>query len=765
MSKQQALFDKQPDPWSLDDQADWLAARIVFSKRPYGPYDYSVPAEMRGKLGPGQRVAVPLGRGNRPIQGYCVKIIGPGHPLASTVNPARMKPITSIVDEQPLISETLLELGDWISYKWHCPPGVTIETIVPVAAREHSNTRQAIFLESDPDVVKRLDEIKLSAKQRKVLEVLRDSRDSLTPSELAKSAGCTIAPVNALRKKQLVRQAKVRIEQRTHELTTADRRPNLELNQDQQSALAIINHALERNEHESILLHGITGSGKTEVYIQAIQKVIEFGRQAIVLVPEISLTPQTKRRFNERFDHVAVLHSNLTAAQRGWHWRQIAAGKVQVVIGARSAIFAPVPHLGLIVLDEEHDNSFKQDTSPRYHARDVARWRSERENVPLILGSATPSLESWQRGVEKKSRIVSLPKRILNLPLPDVTTVDLRGEFAGRSSRGAISRQLHSAMMDSLKSGGQVILLLNRRGYATTIQCPECGHVLYCPDCAIAMTHHRDRKFVMCHYCDFRQPEPNRCGECNFQGIRFWGVGTQRLEQEVIARFPDYPCIRMDTDSMNRPGSHEAALDLFRNGERKILLGTQMIAKGLDFPNVTLVGVINADTALHLHDFRAGERTFTLITQVAGRTGRGPQGGRVLVQTFNPEHPAIMAATKHDYLAFAKGELVHRKDFSYPPFGCLARFVIRGPNETMAREVSERLAELAENWVSIQEDCRVIGPAEAPVTKLRGKFRFHFLMQCHDESMLHDWVSHVEANAPEFDEVQHIVDVDPQEML
>lgn len=765
MTKQQALFDKQPDPWSLDDQADWCAARIVFSRRPYGPYDYEVPADLRGKLTAGQRVNVPLGRGNRSIQGYCVQIITPADPVAHTVNPSRMKPVTSIVDERPLVSTTLLELGKWISHRWHCPLGVTIEAIVPVAVREHSNTRQAIFLESDPEVVKRLDEIRLSPKQRRVLEILRDSRDSLTPAELARSAGCTTAPINSLRKKKLVRQSTVRIEQRTHELAPAERRPNLQLNDDQQAALDIIHAALERNEHESILLHGITGSGKTEVYIQAIQKVIEFGRQAIVLVPEISLTPQTKRRFNERFDHVAVLHSNLTAAQRAWHWRQIASGKVQVVIGARSAIFAPVPHLGLIVLDEEHDGSFKQDTSPRYHARDVARWRSEHENVPLILGSATPSLESWHQGSAMKSRIVSLPKRILNLPLPDVTTIDLRGEFAGRHSRGAISRQLHGAMLDSLQSGGQVILLLNRRGYATTIQCPECGHVLYCPDCAIAMTHHRDRKFVMCHYCDFRQPEPTRCAECQFQGIRFWGVGTQRLEQEVMARFPDYPCIRMDTDSMNRPGSHETALELFRSGERKILLGTQMIAKGLDFPNVTLVGVINADTALHLHDFRAGERTFTLITQVAGRTGRGPRGGRVMVQTFNPDHPAIMAATKHDYESFADGELAHRREFSYPPFGYLARFVIRGPHESRTREMADRLAALAEDPEGTPETCRVIGPAEAPITKLRGKFRFHFLVQCQDEELLHDRVAHVEANAPEFEDVQHIVDIDPQDML
>ncbi len=765
MAKQQALFETQPAPWTLDDQGDWMAVRVVFAQRPYGPYDYALPANLRGRLQPGQRVKVPLGRGNRSIQGYCVALISPQDAMAASVNPTRLKPVTAIVDPRPLIPTGLLQLGQWISDRWHCPLGVTLETIVPVAVREHSNTRETVFLHSDPQITAQLPDLKLSPQQRLALEVLRDSTDALTPAELARAAGCTIGPISALRKKKFVQQSTIRIEQRTHALAPATRLANLQLNVDQQAALHSIEGALERNQHESILLHGITGSGKTEVYIQAIQKVIEFGRQAIVLVPEISLTPQTKRRFNERFDRVAVLHSNLTGAQRAWHWRQIAAGHVQVVIGARSAIFAPVPHLGLIVLDEEHDGSFKQDTAPRYHARDVARWRSERENVPLILGSATPSLESWQRGLAGKSRIVSLPRRILDLPLPDVATIDLRGEFAGRNSRGAISRPLHAAMLNSLQSGGQVILLLNRRGYATTIQCPECGHVLYCPDCAIAMTHHRDRKFVMCHYCDFRQPEPNRCAECNFAGIRFWGVGTQRLEQEVMARFPDYSCLRMDTDSMQRPGSHEAALDLFRGGERQILLGTQMIAKGLDFPNVTLVGVINADTALHLHDFRAGERTFTLITQVAGRTGRGPRGGRVMVQTFNPDHPAIVAATRHDYQSFATAELEHRREFSWPPFGILARYVVRGPVEAIAREMSENLASLAENWPGLQPDCRVIGPAEAPITKLRGKYRFHFLMHCQEEQRLHDWVAYVEAQTPEIEDVQHIVDVDPQEML
>ena len=768
-SQQQALFNTEPAPWELDESQDWLAARVVFSSVPYGPYDYLIPDAWRGSLQPGQRVSVPLGRGNRSMEGFCIAVISPQDPDGIQVNAARLKPIREIIDERPLISANLLELAHWISYRWHCPLGVTLETVVPMAVRSNSNTRQAIFLESDPEVMALLDTLSLSRQQRKALEVLHAHRTTMTPTELAQAAGCSIGPISALRKNQLVRQQSARIEQRSHSLPSQTRRPDWPLNEDQTAALQVIQQALHGNRHETVLLHGVTGSGKTEVYIRAIQQVIEFGRQAIVLVPEISLTPQTKQRFCERFDQVAVLHSNLTAAARAWHWRQIADGQVQVIVGARSAIFAPTPHLGLIVLDEEHDGSFKQDQAPRYHARDVARWRANHENIPLILGSATPSLESWHEAKkpdsQTPSRVVTMSRRILDLPLPAVDTIDLRGEFASRNARGAISRPLHQAMREALNEGGQVILLLNRRGYATSIQCPSCGYVMYCPDCAIAMTHHRDRKFIMCHYCDYRQPEPKSCPECGFTNINFYGLGTQKLEQEVQARFPDTPCLRMDTDSMQKPGSHEKALAEFRAGERKILLGTQMIAKGLDFPNVTLVGVINADTALHLLDFRAGERTFSLVTQVAGRTGRGPKGGHVLVQTFNPDHPAIAAATRHDYPAFAQAELQHRRDFGYPPFGHLARFVIRGEQETLARQMADTLANLAETWSHRDEADQVIGPAEAPISKLRGRFRFHFLLQSGNEQRLHDWIEAIQGQAPDVDDIQFIVDVDPQEML
>jgi primosomal protein N' (replication factor Y) len=438
-----------------------------------------------------------------------------------------------------------------------------------------------------------------------------------------------------------------------------------------------------------------------------------------------------------------------------------------VVVGARSAIFAPTPHLGLIVLDEEHETSFKQESVPRYHARDVAVARAAAEQIPLVLGSATPSLESWQRAQNGEYTLVEMPRRVLGRPMPAVGTIDLRAQQArGGMSQGAISRQLHAAVSAALDEGGQVILLLNRRGFATHIQCPACGHVVRCPECDIALTHHRTKEVALCHYCDFEVPAPTSCPVCDFRGIRYWGLGTQRLEAEVRARFPNVMALRMDTDAMQAPGSHERALRAFRAGKVQILLGTQMIAKGLDFPNVTLVGVINADTALHLPDFRAAERTFQLVTQVAGRTGRGPKGGRVLVQTFSPDHPAIQAAVRHDYAAFAAGELPMRQMLRYPPYTAMVRLVIRGPSQPIGAEFAKYITgRLAAALERRQADARVLGPAPCPFARLRGKYRFQIQVQGPAGELLRAAVAEATADLEPPEDVQWIVDVDPVEML
>jgi primosomal protein N' (replication factor Y) len=762
MSDQQRnLFDREPEPWQQDDQAEHLVATVVLSTGPAQQFDYLVPDALRAEVEPGRRVRVPLGRGNRLVLGYCVRV--ECRPIGSRP----LKPIAEVIDHRTLLSPAMLRLTEWIADRYLCDWGQVLETVLPAGVRDQAGTRMTTFLSLAADARQRMAETKVPEKQLAVLKALAAAKKPLTPQELARAAHSTTGPITALRRKGLIRSRTGRVQH--HQPAAAAAGPheaNRVLNADQQKALDAILASLRARQHPTILIHGVTGSGKTEVYIQAIQEVVRWGRQAIVLVPEISLTPQTVERFRARFGEVAVLHSHLSDAERHWHWQRIAEGDTAVVVGARSAIFAPTPNLGLIVLDEEHEGSFKQETAPRYHTREVAITRAAAEGVPLVLGSATPSLESWSRAQQGEYQLLEMPRRVLGRPLPIVGTVDLRADVRRGQSRGALSRPLQLAIATALEEGGQVILLLNRRGFSTHIQCPACGLVLRCPDCDIALTHHRTEEIALCHYCDYRVPAPVVCPGCEFTGIRYSGQGTQRLEAEIRARFPQAACLRMDTDTMRAHGSHEKAFAEFRAGRVKILVGTQMIAKGLDFPNVTLVGVINADTALHLPDFRAAERTFHLVTQVAGRTGRGPKGGRVLVQTFSPDHPAIRAAVRHDYAAFAAGELPIRQMLRYPPFASMIRLVIRGPLEPVtaafALDVAERLrAALA----SQQAEARILGPAPAPFARLRGKFRFQLQVHGEDGERLRAAVRQATSALQPPADVQWIVDVDPLDML
>jgi primosomal protein N' (replication factor Y) (superfamily II helicase) len=760
MGLQQDLFDKEPPPWELDDQGAQCVAAVVFSEFPFGPYDYAVPESLRAVMRAGLRVEVPLGRGNRTRVGYCVRI------ESESQHAGRLKPIAAVVDAEALLSRSMLELAEWMSSRYLCPLGQVLEAVIPAGVRGGAGTREQVFLRVAAAAVPRLAQGGLPVKQAAALRLLADSPVAMTPRELAQAAQCGPGPIQSLRKSPWVVEEVRRVAQGEFLQPRVARQEPLTLNPDQQRAFEAILNPLRAGRHETIVIHGVTGSGKTEVYIRAIEEVIGYGRQAIVLVPEISLTPQTLQRFRSRFDHVAVLHSHLTPSERHWHWRRIASGGIQVVVGARSAVFAPVPQLGLIVIDEEHDASFKQDTAPRYQAREVAVWRAGEEQVPLVLGSATPSLESWYEAEQGRYRWVDMPRRVSWRPLPDVATIDLRVPARARRGGGAISQPLYQAMRDALREGGQVILLLNRRGYSTIIQCPACGFVAKCPDCDIALTHHRPGDRAACHYCEHEIPAPARCPQCGFDDIRYSGLGTQKLEAEVQARFPQVPCLRMDSDSMAKRGSHERALDQFRSGDVKILLGTQMIAKGLDFPDVTLVGVINADTSLHFPDFRAAERTFQLVTQVAGRTGRGDGGGRVLVQTFSPDHPAILAAQRHDYALFVRQELPVRREFGYPPVTSLVRIVVRSQMEGAAEQFAQGLADALRQEAERRGwETRILGAAAAPMPKLRGFFRFHILLYHDQPGPLRELVRDTTEGWKTPDNVQWIVDVDPADML
>jgi primosomal protein N' (replication factor Y) len=766
MPRQQSLFDTRPAPWEIDATDDRLVATVVLPAGPFGEFDYLAPEELlqagrpEHRLEAGRRVRVPLGRGNRTVVGYCVAL--GTRPTAGR----KLKAILSVLDPQPLLSPAMLRLTRWMADYYLCPWGQVLEAVVPAGVRDRAGTRDVTLISVEADVANRLAELDLPPKQAAALRVLAASPVPLTLKQLASRAGCTFAPINELRKKKLVSTVVERLPLRDEEPLVYEREPPHQLNSDQERALGLLRAALRSAEHRTLLIHGVTGSGKTEVYVRAIEEVVRYRRQAILLVPEISLTPQTVARFRARFDRVAVLHSHLSDVERHEHWRRIARGDVQVVIGARSAIFAPVPHLGLIVLDEEHESSFKQDSAPRYHARDVALQRAHDQRVPLVLASATPSLESWLRAERGEFQLIEMPRRVLDLPMPSVETVDLRDEVHARSSQGAISRRLHRAMDEALRSGGQVMLLLNRRGFSTHIQCPACGHAIRCPECDLALTFHRQDNSAICHYCDYHASAPTSCPQCRFAGLRFSGLGTQKLEAEVRARFPDSPCLRMDTDSMRQRGSHERALEAFRDGRVRILLGTQMIAKGLDFPNVTLVGVINADTSLHLPDFRAAERTFQLVTQVAGRTGRGTLGGRVIVQTFSPDLPAITAAVRHNLSAFARVELPHREALGYPPFASMIRVVIRGRTATAALALAEELAaRLRASAADALHAVRVLGPAPAPMARLRGSFRFQLQLQSADGPTLRDSVRRATADLKPTPDCGWTVDVDPLDMM
>ena len=765
-SRQPRLFsedDLPPDlqAWELAAEADRLIANVVFNRPLTTVFQYLVPISLRELIGPGQRIEAPFGRGNKLATGFCVGL--------TTVVPVgqSLKMISSVIDRQPLVDAQMLELTRWISDHYLCGWGQVLESIVPAGVKSNAGTREVTFFSISPDLIPRLTdreklykELRLPAKQRVVLDVLASTTEPLRVDELSQAASCGLAPIHGLRDKGLiVAHRERRLTAPT--LSAPELHREITMNADQRRAVEAIVDVVRASRHETLLLHGVTGSGKTEVYIKAIEEVVSYGRQAIVLVPEISLTPQTIRRFHSRFASVAVLHSHLTDAERHGHWQQIASGSIQVVVGARSAVFAPAPQLGLIVIDEEHETSYKQDSTPRYHAVEVARRRAEQEKIPLILGTATPTLESYLRVLRKQDQLISMPKRVEKLPLPPVVIVDTRDDQAIAKGAG-LGRAMFTAVHTALKVGGQVILFLNVRGYSPVFWCRQCGAGVKCPNCDVTLTWHRARGVALCHSCDYSTEPPETCPKCGKRGLLSLGMGTERLESEVRTRFPDHTCLRMDSDTMQKRGSHDAALEAFRKGDVRILLGTQMIAKGLDFPNVTLVGVIDADTQLHQPDLRSAERTFQLIAQVAGRTGRSSKGGRVLVQTASPDQPAILKASLHDYEGFANEELKHRQALKVPPFTHLARVILRGPDESELKAYSEKCGQLLKGAArELGLDIRILGPAPCLVTRLKANFRYHLQMTSADSMALKKLWLQTAPHFPNHPGIEYVVDVDP----
>jgi primosomal protein N' (replication factor Y) len=810
-----------------------MIARVSLEIALRREFDYAIPPEFAGKVDVGSRVQVPFGPR---------KILGVVTAVAEASGQTNLKPILKLIGEQTLVTPKVLRLARWIGEYYCCAPEIALKSVLPEAVRnEDASWRERLFVRRLPAP----GEIpKLPKRQQEVWNILAERREILL-SELVALAKTTAATVRKLEDHGLI-EITSEISERdpyAHEQILPTQ--PIVLNPAQATALAKITRAMDEisvpggtgfepvvagilpatggtrvpgssasappsaapqpnlagsqiqpagsrfhpSAQNTFLLYGVTGSGKTEIYLQAIAHALERGQGAIVLVPEISLTPQTVERFKARFSSgklqtlVAVLHSHLSAGERHDEWHKIRQGRARIVIGARSAIFAPVEPLGLIVVDEEHEHTYKQEEAPRYHARDVAVMRGQMERAVVVLGSATPSLESYYNCRRGKFTLLELPERVDNQKMPHVRVVDMRQTRRDGKGPPIFSPQLKEAITQRLERKEQTILFLNRRGYSSSLVCEKCGHVCGCPNCSLTLTYHRPEQVLRCHICGHSERVPDVCPneKCRNPGIRYSGLGTQKVEDVLGKLFPHARIQRMDADVMKRKDDYRRVLGEFRQGEIDILIGTQMIAKGLHFPNVTLVGIIYADMALHQPDFRAGERTFQLLTQVAGRAGRGDIEGEVFVQAFTPFHPAIQYARRHDFVGFYEQELEFREQLKYPPVGRVALLMLKGRNEDkvkfsadyVKREVEARVqaakvspaagaagAEAARGLA----DLVIAGPAPAPLVRAENLYRYHIMLRTRAMSRLSQLLAQITIGLVLPDDVTLSVDIDPVDL-
>ncbi|WP_298472348.1 primosomal protein N' [uncultured Psychrobacillus sp.] len=755
------------------------------------PFDYVVPEHLEDLVERGSRVHVPFG--NRKVQGFITNIKG-----ETDIDRTKLKEVLSIIDVEPVITEELLELSKWMTKKTLCYEIDALQVMLPAALRasykknikivdstqleeeilalfgkkevlpyeafekagmlrvmKRHLTEGSLLLENiikqqtrvktvtkytlveDKEfIIDQLNKLtKQAVKQKELIEwLLAQEQNSFTMQEIIQTAAVSNATVHALINKKILVKEQEEVYREITSLDYQDRDNRVQLTNEQKAALSKITNAQNNRENTTFLLHGITGSGKTEIYLHAIEKSIAEGKQAIMLVPEISLTPQMTRRFKLRFgDQVAVMHSGLSTGEKFDEWRKIWRGEVMVVVGARSAVFAPFKDLGVIILDEEHESSYKQEDTPRYHARDVAIWRSEYHKCPVILGSATPSLESYARASKGVYTLLTLTMRAKEQALPTVNIVDMRAELKS-GNRSMFSVPLADAIREKLEKKEQIVLFLNKRGFSSFVLCRDCGTVVECDQCDISLTYHREGERLKCHYCGHEEPVPHQCPECQSEHIRFFGTGTQKVEEEITKFFPYARVLRMDVDTTRTKGSHERILKQFGDGEADILLGTQMIAKGLDFPNITLVGVLNADTTLHLADFRAAEKTFQLMTQVSGRAGRHDKEGIVFIQTYTPEHYAIEYSKDQLYEPFYHNEMIMRKQYEYPPFYYVTLVQVTHENVLLAAEY----AKLATDWLrgNLSSTSMVIGPTASAISKIQNRYRYQCLIKYKQEPLL-----------------------------
>ncbi|GEM03482.1 primosomal protein N' [Halolactibacillus miurensis] len=783
-------------------------------------FDYLIPDHLLGALEVGMRVIVPFG--NRTIMGYVLHTVN-----ETTLDESRLKAIKATLDVQPVLTKELIDLGQWLAESTmsffissfqamlpqalkatydkslhrleepknqqladlfdgrdyiafdelseHIPLRVINEEIKEKTVEwdYHVTTNESYKFVQMVEVVGTEAEFdaylaeltKQSKKQFELVQYFLDHPATQPLKQVLSENQTTRNTLNKLKDHQLIRLVKQQVNRDPYQGQTEKTIP-LTLAPQQQAALDAIVSKMDQNLPDTFLLHGVTGSGKTEVYLQAIDHAIKQGKEAIVLVPEISLTPMMVERFKRRFgDAVAVLHSALSKGERFDEWRKIQKKQVSVAVGARSAIFAPFENLGMIIIDEEHESTYKQEDHPRYHVRDVAKKRAIYHACPVVLGTATPTLETYARAKKGVYHLIEMPERINQSVMPKVTIQDMREELH-QGNRTMFSRQLKEAIQQRIDKQEQVVLFLNRRGYSTFVMCRDCGHTVECPDCDISLTYHQRDHRLKCHYCNYSEPMPKVCPNCESESIRFFGTGTEKVEEALNETFPEARIIRMDVDTTRKKGAHERLLKQFGKKQADILLGTQMIAKGLDFPDVTLVGVLAADGLLNLPDFRAAEKTFQLLTQVSGRAGRHELTGEVIIQTYTPEHYSVLFAKEYDYHGFFKQEMTLRKAYQYPPYYFLTLITVTHENRLKAEEVTRVIQKLLNKHLT--EQAIILGPTPSPIERIKGRYRFQCMVKYKDEpdlmTVLRKILKHYEAESNKNQLMIHI-DLNPQQLM
>ena len=693
-------------------------------------FDYNVPSEMQGTICVGDRVLVPFGNKKTYEEGFIVGL--------KENTQYKVKDIAKIQEGIKLTEENI-DLAKLMARRYFCNISDCIKLMLPpgtlnknIDSRVKDKTLNFVYLKKDIEEIEEDIENKIikSEKQKRVLNFLIQN-EGIQTTELEIITDTTNAVLKALEKKEYIEIIEEKVER--NPFLNKDIKPTkkLKLTEEQQDAFNKIDKTINNNENKEFLLYGVTGSGKTEIYLQLIEKIIQKNKTAIVLVPEISLTPQMVERFIARFgqEKIAVLHSKLSIGERYDQWNKIKNGECKIVIGARSAIFAPIQNLGLIIIDEEHDSSYKSETNPRYNAKELAGYMAKKNNIPLVLGSATPDISTYYKAENNKIEMLKLTKRANESNLPKVEVIDLREELAN-GNRSILSRKLYQEIEENLKNKKQTILFLNRRGYSTFVMCRDCGYTVKCKNCNITMTYHIKTNKLKCHYCGHEEKNLTECPECHSKNIKYFGTGTQRLEEDINKIFPEATTIRMDIDTVTRKNSHEEILNKFKNDNIDILIGTQMVVKGHHFPNVTLVGVIAADSSLYIEDYRANERTFQILTQVAGRAGREKLPGRVIIQTYNPDNFAIECSKKQNYDEFYETEIELRKQLKYPPFCDIISIGLTDTDNNKIKNVSEKLYNNISRTIKNEKmDFNIYKPLPCPIDKIKNKYRWRIILK------------------------------------